>query len=265
MPRLLVVLLLLAGTLAAASLRLYLTDGSFHLVREYKVEGDRVRFYSLERSQWEEIPLALADLKRTEAEVKEREESVREETKVIAAEEKVEREQRAELARVPQNSGVYWIAGEEVRTLKQAEPKVVTNKSRSVLKVIVPMPVLAGKATVEIAGVASENLVAGNLPEFYFRLAAEERFGIVRLKKKKDSRVVENWSRHPVAKDIILEEHDEVEIFRRQLAEGLYKIWPAKPLEAGEYAVIEFTEGKGNVQVWDFTVPPAEVPRPKKP
>ena len=39
---------------------------------------------------------------------------------------------------------------------------------------------------------------------------------------------------------------------------GLYKIWPAKPLEPGEYAVIEFSEGKLNVQVWDFAYKPAK-------
>ena len=91
MPRLLSVVLLLAGTLAAASLRLYLTDGSFHVVREYKVEGDRVRFYSLERSQWEEIPVALVDIKRTESEVSERKAALEQEAKILSAEDKAER------------------------------------------------------------------------------------------------------------------------------------------------------------------------------
>src|ERR1700691_2345296 len=36
--------------------KLILRDGSFQLVREYNVEGDRVRYYSIEQSQWEEIP-----------------------------------------------------------------------------------------------------------------------------------------------------------------------------------------------------------------
>ena len=38
-----------------------LKDGSFQLVREYAVQGDRVRYYSLDRSQWEEIPSDLVD------------------------------------------------------------------------------------------------------------------------------------------------------------------------------------------------------------
>ena len=41
--------------------KLMLTDGSFQLVREYKVEGDRVRYYSLDSSQWEQIPVSMVD------------------------------------------------------------------------------------------------------------------------------------------------------------------------------------------------------------
>jgi len=36
----------------------------------------------------------------------------------------------------------------------------------------------------------------------------------------------------------------------------LYKIWPTKPLEPGEYAVVEYTDGKVNIQVWDFAHDP---------
>ena len=52
-------------------------------------------------------------------------------------------------------------------------------------------------------------------------------------------------------------EDDEVEIFQQQVGEELYKIWPQKPLAPGEYAVIEYTEGQGNTQIWDFRIDPA--------
>jgi hypothetical protein len=72
MRKYLLALLILAATAWAANLKLYLKDGGYHLVREYKVESDRVRYYSVERSEWEEIPLDLVDLKRTQSEAAER-------------------------------------------------------------------------------------------------------------------------------------------------------------------------------------------------
>jgi hypothetical protein len=257
-PHLLVVLVLAACTLAA-TIRLYLKDGSYQLVREYQVSGDRVRYYSVERGDWEEIPSSLVDLKRTAAEDAQRQETLRKETEEMAAEEKIERDQRREADRVPPESGVYLAAGEELRPIKQAESKVVASKGRSVLKVLTPLPVVTGKATVELAGERSANLVAGDRPEFYIRLASDERFGIVRLGAKKGARVVQKWTIIPITKELV-EEQQDVEVFRKQVAEGLYKIWPVTPLEPGEYAVIEYTLGKGNVQVWDFTWRPGARP-----
>jgi hypothetical protein len=251
MFRWLVVLIAIALPALADQFRMFLKDGSFQVVREYKVEGDRVRYYSIERSDWEEIPLDMVDLKKTEKQRQSKQEAEQAEMRAIDEEEKAERAAKREASAVPVNPGAYWVNGNEIRTLPVGEMKVVNNKRRSVLKALSPIPLVTGKATVELDGTTSPNEVTGTLPEFYIRLSEEQRFGLVRLKPQKNNRLVETVTIIPVSNEMV-EERDTVEIFRRQVGEGLYKIWPQQALTPGEYAIIEFTDGKVNIQVWDF-------------
>ena len=253
MRRILAALCVFVVSAMAANLRLYLKDGTYQMVREYAIQQDRVHYYSIERSDWEDIPLDLVDIKRTESEVAERHATLEQESKVIAAEEKFEREQQREVSKIPRDPGVYQlIDSKELRVLKAAESKVHTNKRRAVLKAMSPIPMVTGKATVEVDGSHASYNVESDTPEFYIQLSAEEQFGIIRLAPKDNFRIAENLTIIPVTKDVV-EEPQEVEIFRKQLANnGLYKIWPQKPLAPGEYAVVEFTPGKMNMQIWDF-------------
>ena len=140
MRRLLTALFILAVS-ALANVRLYLKDGTNQIVREYSVQQDRVHYYSVERSAWEDIPLDLVDLKRTEGEIAAHKAAVEEENKIVLAEEKVEREQKREVTKIPQDPGVYQlIDGKELRIMQLAESKVHTNKRRSVLKALSPGP-----------------------------------------------------------------------------------------------------------------------------
>ncbi|MBI2683262.1 MAG: hypothetical protein HYX26_08630 [Acidobacteriales bacterium] len=240
----------------AANIKLYLKEGGFHMVREYQVLEDRVRYYSNERGEWEEIPLALVDLTRTEKEAVARQATIAEETKADAAEEKAVREQAREISLIPQNPGVYQLENGKLSTFKLAESKVHTSKGRTILKMMAPIPV-TGKAALEIDGLSSSHVLTDPRPEFYMQLAAEEQFSIVRLTPQKGVRIVAKLTVVPVVNEV--EEHlDNVDIFRRQLDQNLlFKIWPTKPLEPGEYAVIEYTPNKMNMQIWDFTYKPA--------
>ena len=241
--------------LLAATIRLYLTDGNYHLVREYEVKGDRVRFYSIERSEWEEVPAELVDLERTEAERGARQSERHRELEWLAGEEEAERMERREVARVPRQPGVYLVEGGEARPLPQAELEVITSKRRTALKLITPIPIVAGKATVVVKGARSATVVSEPTPEFYVRMINPQRFAILRLKPAKEHREVERWAVAPVTNEIF-EEHEEVESFRREMAPGLYKIWPKQPLEPGEYAVAQFSPGQGNIEIWDFSYRP---------
>ena len=250
----LVALLLLAGAAWAENIKLYLKDGGYQLVREYKVESDRVRFYTVERSEWEEIPLDLVDLKRTESEAAERKAEIEKDAKVLSQEDAAERAIRKEISRIPQDPGVYWLDGNQTKILKPAESVVHTNKRREVLKVLSPIPAISGKATLEIDGTHSQNVFTNPEQEFYIQLSEPERFGIAKLTPKGTVRIVENLSYMPITKEVD-EEPTMVDTFQQQVdAGGLYKIWAKQPLEPGEYAVVEYTMGKLTMQVWDFAV-----------
>ena len=252
-------LILLVGAVAlAANTKLYLTDGTWHSVREYQVLADRVRYFSVERSDWEEIPLSLVDLKKTQGNLAEMEESLRAEKKAEAEEMQAERDVRREVRAVPKEPGLYFVLDQaKFRTLKQAELRVVSNKRRSILAKLAPIPIVSGRSTLEIDGTASAVVLELDRPEFYLRLSEVERFALVKLwpgvNTKVPSRIVEKWEILPIVKEVV-RERQEVQIFRKQVGDDLYKVWPMEQLAPGEYAWIQYTEGKENTQVWDFRV-----------
>jgi hypothetical protein len=257
MRRYLLALLLLVFTAWAANLKLYLKDGSYHIVREYLVQSNNVHFYSVERSQWEDIPLDLVDLRRTEAEVAERQTQSQRDAQAVGEEEKVERDLARETSRIPVDPGVYWLEGNQAKVIKLAQSTIHTNKGRSILKALSPIPVVTGKGTLELTGAHSSNVFTNPEQELYLQLSETERFGIAKLTSKGGVRIVENLTFMPVTKEVV-EEPTLVETFQKQLADGLYKIWPKEALEPGEYAVIEYSEGKLNIQTWDFAIQTAQ-------
>jgi hypothetical protein len=241
-------------SLAAANLKLYTTDGDFQLVREYKVDGDRVNFYSVERSEWEEIPASMVDLKRTAAEAASKKEVLDKQAKELDDEVAAARAARAEINKIPQDPGVYRLENGELRIFKDADITVHTNKGRNILKALSPVPIFEGKATVELAGEHSAAVVHEDRPEFFFQLGKQESFGLIKLTPQKGVRIAERLTILPVVKETT-EERDSVEIFTKQLStNSLYKVWPQEPLPKGEYALIEYAEGQVEMRIWDFRI-----------
>jgi hypothetical protein len=245
---------LAAAALSAAD-RLYLKDGSYQLTNQYEVKSDRVRYYSTERSEWEEIPLEMVDLDRTKAELAERQAQAAADVKAEAEERAAEREAAKQIAALPNQPGAYYIRGDKTQALKQAESKIVNNKRRSILKALSPIPVIMGKATLELDGEQAEFHITESKPEFYLRVTDYEQMEIIKLTPGKNTRIAEHLT---IAKfqdqREVSEEVQAVPSFKKQEADLLFRVWPQKPLEPGEYAIIQYTPGKLDTQIWDFNV-----------
>ena len=155
------------------------------------MKTDRVRYYSTERSQWEEIPLEMVDLDRTKSELAERQAEIDAEAKA-GREEKAIRAERKQVARVPPGPGVYIISGEKVEPIKPPKSRSIQQDADD-SEGAISDPDVPGKSTVELDGDHAPFRLTVNKPEFYFRLSDYERFAIVRLTPKKSVRVVEKF------------------------------------------------------------------------
>jgi hypothetical protein len=194
------------------------------------------------------------DLKRTDAESQSRKAELDRHAEQISEEDQAAAELRKEIRKIPQDPGVYTLETDTLRIFKLADASVHDNKRRTILQHLSPVPMVAGKSTLETPGEHSQNIVQDDRPEFYIQLSLTDSFAVVKLTPLKGYRIVEHITVEPVV-NIYEEERDVVPTFTKQLTEsGLYKIWPQDSLPKGEYAVIEYNEGKIDARIWDFRV-----------
>ncbi len=247
---------------AWAQVKLYLKDGTYQLVRSYEVRGERVRYYSLERSEWEEVPLSLVDFKATERAQQEEEASKkkgREEAREI---EKQRFEPKAdsgfELApgiRLPQEDGVFAFDGVRVIRMVSSSAEVVTDKKRAALLLALPGPLLKSRALVVLPSAKAAVRILVAQPTFYVQGlgGVGGKLELIALKPGKQARVVEK-----VQAGIGVGKSGElraaVPLERTQILPGLFKCKPLQPLALGEYALGELIQEKLNLELWDFGI-----------
>lgn len=261
---LLVLVLALLGTPHPgwAAVKLYLKDGTYQLVKSYEVRGGRVRYYSVERSEWEEIPVSLVDFEATRRAQQEESDAARKALEEVHELEKqrFERPENAgfEIApgvRLPAEDGVFAFDGARVIRLVQSSAEVIRDKKRAALALALPAPILKNRAYVVLPGAKATVRILVSQPTFYVHVSGGvgARLELMVVKPRKEARLVEKveW-RGGVGKPTELPTLLAVE--RSEIAPDLFKLKPTQTLAPGEYALGELTEQKLNLELWDFGV-----------
>jgi len=255
-------------------IRLVLKDGNFLLVREYTRTGDRVRYWSVERSTWEEIPADLVDWDSTRAsEAAERERKQHIEQRL----EEIKQEQRAaavgnidasiEVAPnvfLPDSPGLYVVANGKVSSLSPDLANSNLVKRRILLQIISPIPVVRSRHDIKLAGAHAPLRVPDTQPEFYFRTAdaREPNVALVRAEVHGDHRKLVE-----INTDLAGQSQSKQRRMLAQgwlVAKGVYRYTLEQKLEPGEYAFLEDRPEQGlDLLVWDFGVEPGVGAPPK--
>ena len=244
-----------------ASQKLFLKDGTYQLVSSYEVHGDRVRYYSVERSTWEEIPVSLVDFEATKRAQEEEKAIQKKELEEGREIEQQRFEKPAEVGfeiapgvRLPKEEGIYAYDGVRVIRLIESTAELVTDKKRAALALAVPAHLLKGRSVAELPGPKAAVRLQQAQPTFYAQFAdgLGAKLELVSVKVMNESRVVEKVeaSRAGIGKSSDL--HVAVQLERRQLAPGLYRLKPLHPLDPGEYALGDLSQQGVNLEFWDF-------------
>ena len=244
--------------------KLILADGTFQVVREYHREGDRVRYYSLERSAWEEMPATLVDWMATEKAAVEQNAQQEKLAKQIAESEKAARfadlnvdtsfEVRPGIF-LPDAAGFYAIDGNKVASMQQEKAEVHTEKGRAVAKIVTGMPLISGKQDMEIPGKQAKLRIHTGDAEFYFRTAdqREPHLTLLHATVKGEKRALEVITTNIAGQQKV--KGREVSLLQWDAARGLYRFTVDQALDSGEYAIIETTPSEGqSMYVWTFGV-----------
>ena len=163
--------------------RLILKDGSYQLVTKYEVQGDRVRYVSAERNDWEELPTSLVDWPATEKFEKGRAagSSIPEAAqldKELADESARQEAQLPQVApglRLPEDSGVFLLdsfQGEpQIVEIQQIAGDINHNTKTNILRGAIN-PVAGLKQTIELDGPHAPVQSHVDVPSLYINVDA---------------------------------------------------------------------------------------------
>jgi hypothetical protein len=280
-----------AQTLAS---RLILKDGTYQSVTKYEIKGDRVRYFSAERGEWEEVPNALVDWDAT----KKYEEGRLTGGPVPEAAEldkEIDAQRKAALARSPEvapglhlsdEGGVYLLDTyqnePELAEIQQAGSDLNHSTKSNILRAAIN-PLSGSKQSIELPEAHAKVQSHTPTPSLYVNVSADtgegapavasgaeetgrpavdaarlppaEAFRLIRVESKNGKRVAGALKIAVTGK--MKTDERFVAATVTTMSGGWIKITPIDPLTNGEYAVAEML-GKDsiNLYVWDFGVNP---------
>ena len=281
-------------TVESASLgrgtKLILKDGTFQLVRSYQRIGDRVRYLSAERGEWEELPASLVDWEATakaEAEAKKQSKDM---TDALHRQEAEKAQMPMDVGAslevmpglfLPDGEGLYVMEGRSVRLLDQVDTRTKLSKGRTLAQVFVPVHVVPTEHRVEVPGARAKLRLTTTQPEFYLREAPSDpdrvspvqkssRPGesgpdleLIEAKVKGGNRQLEWIETNPLGENY--SKQNSISIQRWQIAPNVFRFTLSEALKPGEFALAELLPEGMNLYVWDFGVDPGTPPAEKKP
>jgi hypothetical protein len=243
--------------------KLVMKDGAFQIVSSYQLDGDRVRYFSVERSEWEEMPASLIDwpaTKQAEADAEKTDAAL---TNKIKAGEEAAKAAPLDVDAsfevvpgvfLPPGEGFFILDGQAIFPLKQSPASTKLNKGHFVEQVVVPLPVIPLRTSVNLPGRHATFRITNPTPEFYFRTKdlGEPQIELLVAPVQGDKRHIENidtlfGQQNHKGKTVSLQEW--------QVAKGLYRFTLGQSLAPGEYALAQFYPKEGmSLLLWDFGV-----------
>jgi hypothetical protein len=266
--------------------RLILKDGSYQSVTKYEVHGDRVRYFSAERGEWEEVPKSLIDWDATDKFEQGRQQGkiapeAVELDKALEAERKAEQDRSPQVApglRLPDDGGIFLLDTyenqPELAELQQSGTDLDKNTKANILRATIN-PLAGVKQSIELPGAHAKIQSHTAVPSLYINIDANEgapavaqatgeppplpptdRFKIIRIETKGGKRVAGAVKIAVTGK--MKTDQRFVAATVTAMTGGWVKLTPTEPLASGEYAVAEMLGKEGmNLYVWDFGMNPS--------
>jgi len=260
--------------------KLILKDGTFQVIREYQRDGERVRYYSLERGDWEELPASMVDWAATEK-------AAGDAVKAAAAEvEKIHKQDEAKRMDnatdidaslrvgsgvfLPEGEGMFVVEGKSIRIMNQAASQLKADKLRILAQIISPVPAVPGKQNLILPGVRATLRVKTTNPEFYLRepdpdpdrvskIEKSARVGdaapdveLIRAKVTRNGRQLESIS--TLFGQEMTKTRNTISIQRWEVAPAVYRFTLSEALPPGEYVIAQIIPDGLDVFVWEFGV-----------